>query len=309
MASQDVPEEKTSAPQPDESAGAAPARAEAAAPRAKGVGRKARPAPRSRNASATTAEVEATQEPQAHGITGLATGAAASALSETRQAPSAAEMASPPVPAIGRGETEQRISFVVRLTVDARGQVRRTEVEHAQTNHKATFPNLDIQRLARFMQASIAPPLQETAPSAAPHAQATAPGKDLPAPSFRLVVSSVQVSRADAVGMATLTLGRDADVVVQVRFQLQGAAGAALTAQEPAFEIRVYGHAVSGAAHRLWTTYKAKLVKDVPEYTVQMRAPGLPAGLYRLVTLVTLHTAGKMMSYYEGPLVEVTETP
>jgi hypothetical protein len=53
---------------------------------------------------------------------------------------------------------EQRISFIVRLTVDERGQPLRTEVEHAQSGKKETYPGLDVQRLAAFMKAFIGPP-------------------------------------------------------------------------------------------------------------------------------------------------------
>ena len=42
---------------------------------------------------------------------------------------------------------EQRVSFVVRLTIDEHGQARRTEVEHAKSGKKETFPALDVQRL------------------------------------------------------------------------------------------------------------------------------------------------------------------
>lgn len=53
---------------------------------------------------------------------------------------------------------EQRISFILRLTVDERGQPRRTEVEHAQSGKKETFSGLDVQRLVAFMKACISPP-------------------------------------------------------------------------------------------------------------------------------------------------------
>lgn len=53
---------------------------------------------------------------------------------------------------------EQRISFIVRLTVDERGQPRRTEIEHAQSGKKETFPGLDVQRLVAFMKACISLP-------------------------------------------------------------------------------------------------------------------------------------------------------
>jgi len=53
---------------------------------------------------------------------------------------------------------ERRVTFIVRLTVDERGQPRRTEVEHAQSGKKETFPGLDVQRLAALMKACISPP-------------------------------------------------------------------------------------------------------------------------------------------------------
>jgi hypothetical protein len=67
---------------------------------------------------------------------------------------------------------EQRISFILRLTVDERGQPRRTEVEHAQSSKKETFPGLDVQRLAAFMKACISPPNHpepDDPPSTSPH--------------------------------------------------------------------------------------------------------------------------------------------
>jgi hypothetical protein len=57
---------------------------------------------------------------------------------------------------------EQRISFIVRLTVDERGQPRRTEVEHAKSGKKEAFPGLDVQRLAAFMEACISLPNHPT---------------------------------------------------------------------------------------------------------------------------------------------------
>ena len=55
-------------------------------------------------------------------------------------------------------EAEKRISFILRLTVDERGQPRRTEVEHARSGNKETYPGLDLQRLAAFMEACISLP-------------------------------------------------------------------------------------------------------------------------------------------------------
>jgi len=59
-------------------------------------------------------------------------------------------------------EAEKRISFILRLTVDERGQPRRTEVEHARSGNKETYPGLDLQRLAAFMEACISLPNHPT---------------------------------------------------------------------------------------------------------------------------------------------------
>jgi hypothetical protein len=52
---------------------------------------------------------------------------------------------------------ERRVSFILRVTVDERGRPRRTEIEHAQSGQKETFPGLDVQRLAAFIKQCISP--------------------------------------------------------------------------------------------------------------------------------------------------------
>jgi hypothetical protein len=68
-----------------------------------------------------------------------------------------AENAKPPPTTLGEEGTERRITFIIRLTVDERGQPRRTEIEHAQSGQKEILPDLDVQRLAAFMQKCISP--------------------------------------------------------------------------------------------------------------------------------------------------------
>ena len=81
------------------------------------------------------------------------------ALAEARKAMGAEAENTEPLPtALGGEGAERRVTFIVRLTVDERGQPRRTEVEHAQSGKKETFPGLDVQRLAAFMKACISPP-------------------------------------------------------------------------------------------------------------------------------------------------------
>jgi hypothetical protein len=83
-----------------------------------------------------------------------------SALARARQATGAeAKTMEPPPPTVlGEEGTERRITFILRLTVDEQGQPRRTEIQHAQSGGKETFPGLDVQRLAAFIEACISLP-------------------------------------------------------------------------------------------------------------------------------------------------------
>jgi len=107
--------------------------------------------------AAARAEVE--QERQAWLKIGQARAEAKRALAEARQAMGAEEKnTEPPPTALGEEGAERRVTFIVRLTVDERGQPRRTEVEHAQSGKKETFPGLDVHQLAAFMKACISLP-------------------------------------------------------------------------------------------------------------------------------------------------------
>jgi hypothetical protein len=60
-------------------------------------------------------------------------------------------------PVLPEEGAERRVTFIVRVTVNQRGQPRRTEIEHAQSGQKETFPDLDVQRLAAFIEKCISP--------------------------------------------------------------------------------------------------------------------------------------------------------
>jgi len=55
----------------------------------------------------------------------------------------------------------------------------------------------------------------------------------------------------------------------------------------------------------LVATYTTALAENMLDYSASLRAPGLLPGLYRLVTLVTLHGSAQLIGYHEGPIVEV----
>ena len=205
---------------------------------------------------------------------------------------------------------EQRVSFVVRLTVDEHRQPKRTEIEHPLSGKKETFPSLDAQRMAAFMKACISPPpvsvptpIAELTPT---KAEVAKPEPKMPATT--LTVSSVQVFRADVPDVPALFLTQDEAFLIKVRFQLDGPEALSITANEAPFEMRVYTGEAARGGSSLLKTYRANLVKDVLEYSTQMQVtPGLPTGVHRLFTLVVLYEPVKMINHYEGPIIKVSE--
>jgi hypothetical protein len=117
---------------------------------------------------------------------------------------------------------EQRVSFVVRLTVDERRQPKRTEIEHPLSGKKVSFPSLDAQRMAAFMKACIGPQaVSIPAPSAGlspTKANVVKPNPEMSATT--LTVRDVQVVRRDVSGIPASFLNSDEAFAVQVRFQL-----------------------------------------------------------------------------------------
>ncbi len=150
--------------------------------------------------------------------------------------------------ALGEAGGEKRVSFVVRVTVDERGEPRRTEVEHARSGKKEIFPALDVQRLAAFVKACILP---------APRRMTI---RKFTKRAVSLTVSEVKVFRAKSPGIMTLTLDPDEDFVVQAHFQLQGPDALSLAADEFPYEMKVYANEVTSGQSRLLTNHMANLV-------------------------------------------------
>jgi hypothetical protein len=103
----------------------------------------------------------------------------------------------------------------------------------------------------------------------------------------------------------TLVLSGEEPFGLKARFQLQGPDAQYLTTYATSFEIKVYANEVTSGESRLLTTYSTKLIQDLLEYTAPTRVPGLPHGLYRLFTLVTLSKPIKIGGYHDGPVIQV----
>jgi len=221
---------------------------------------------------------------------------------------SLAENVETPLRRLGEEGAERRVSFIVRLTVDERGDPRRTEIEHTQTRKKESIPALDGERLAAFITSCIsAATIAEPAISqASPSVEVGIPTSEPPRQTSSLTVSDVRVFRTGVPGTMVLTLSQEEAFVVQSRFRFQSAEAVSHSAQESAYEMLVYVNKVGSSESKLLTAYSGNLVRDVLEHTVQTEAPGLSPGIYRLVTLVTLRTPIKAAGYHEGPIVQVS---
>lgn len=204
---------------------------------------------------------------------------------------------------------EQRVSFIVRITVDARGEPQRIQVEHAQSGKREAFPILDGKQLTDFMRAciitTITPESVITPPS--PSVKSGVPNSKLPKETSCLIVSDVQVLHPGDTGTLAWSLNAEEDFVVQASFQLQGPDVHSLAAEEFAYEVKVYANKIASKESKLLATYHRNLVKDDLEYTVQTEVPGLSSGPYCLVTVVTLDPPKQLAGYHEGPIIKVVD--
>jgi hypothetical protein len=206
-----------------------------------------------------------------------------------------------------RPAREMRVSFIVQLMVDEHGQPRRTEIEDAKSGRKQNFVGLDGERLVAFMKACISPATipEHAIPPTPPPEQAKAPTPEPLEPKASLVVSDVRVFHPGEPDSMTLILTSEKTFVVQAHFQLQGPEASSLTAQESSYEMNVYAEELASGESKLLTTYSAKLIQDVLEYKAPAEVPGLPPGLYRLFTLVTLDAPIKVVGYHDGLIIQV----
>jgi multidrug efflux pump subunit AcrA (membrane-fusion protein) len=211
------------------------------------------------------------------------------ALSEVEKTMEAEGEKIAPLPAeTGEKGAEQRISFILRQTVSEQGKLGRAEVEHAQSGKKKSFPALDIQGVAAFMEACIGTPIVP---------ESTQP--------FSMVVSDVQAFRIADPSVKISVLDSGEPFVVQTRIKLQGYEAPSVTAHESPYEIEIYAREETSRKSKLLNSYRTKLVKDKLEYTVPIEAPGLPAGVYSMLTVATLKEPVNTVSHFERPILNV----
>jgi hypothetical protein len=124
-------------------------------------------------------------------------------------------------------------------------------------------------------------------------------------PKSSLTISGVRVFRPRSPGVTTLTLNREEGFVVEARFQLQGSAVPSLGAQGSPYEMKVYVSEVTSGKYQLLTTSSVTLIQGGLEYAALASVSGLPSGLYRLFTLVTVGEPREVAGHYDGPIIRV----
>lgn len=207
----------------------------------------------------------------------------------------------------GEDGGKRRLSFFVRIMLDERGEPRRTEIEYMQTvqdnvqqRQYKNFNTLNGDQLVAFMRSCI-PPLNP--PAASP--PQPIPPPDLPLGRFDLGISDPRVFKKNAGDAATLSLHRDEDFVIGIGFELRGEEGAFGWLQDSDYEISVYADEIGGSRQQLIASSHGHFQKDTRDYRARIEAEGLPAGVYRLVTLVTIPGPAMRKGYVEGPIILV----
>jgi hypothetical protein len=201
----------------------------------------------------------------------------------------------------------KRVSFIVRLTVDKISQPGRTEIEHVPSGRKQNFPSLEPVRLITFMKACIGPERisEDVIPSTNTPEELITSISASAEPRASLIVSDVQVFYRGNPDFMTMMLTPEEPFILQAHFQINLPNAQALTFQESSFETKIYVSEISNGNSQLLKTYSAKLIQDVFNYTVPMDVDGLPLGLYRLLTVVTLHKPIKLVGFYGRTFIHI----
>jgi hypothetical protein len=216
------------------------------------------------------------------------------------------------VPSTGKEEemAEERISFVVRLTVDEMGRPRRTAIEHAESRKKDTSPGLDLERLGSFMKNFIKTTsekgLRESAKAHPEGPEPKGPEKKI-GRALWISISEVQAYPLGAQDFVPLAFDPEQELVVEACFELKGQEATALTAKEPPYEMTVYVQDVSRGSTSAVTSSRDNLVQGELAYTPQIEVSDLMPGLYRLMTFISVLSPEPMRAHYEGPVIQVGE--
>lgn len=201
----------------------------------------------------------------------------------------------------------RRISFVVRLIVGEHGKPLRTEIEQVESSRKQNFLGLDGERLVAFMKAYIDPIIipKDAFDTVSSLEGLTTPQSGLISSKSSLIVSDVQVFRMEDLDNSTLYIPPNEPFIMQVRFLIQGLEAKTLTAKESSFKLKVYANEIFTGKSKLLRTYSATPIRNMLEYTAPVEVHGLSPGIYRLFTIILLHTTPIFAGFYGKTIIQV----
>lgn len=200
---------------------------------------------------------------------------------------------------------EQRVSFVLRLTVDEQGHTKRTEIEHAQSGKKDVFPTLNVDRLLGFINSCIIP--LELAELVTPQVsketikEANEPKKQ----ATQIAIEGLQTECINDYDRDAAVFEADKAFLIRTSFKLQGVEPHPSIYKSEAYEIMVYACGIDQKLYTQLARYTSNLVEGVFDYTAQMKVPGLSSGLYRLSTLVKIKEPINAVGFYDGTILQI----
>jgi hypothetical protein len=192
---------------------------------------------------------------------------------------------------------EHRLTFIVRLMLDERGEPRRTEIEDMKKIRKESFHALNGDQLAAFMRSFLQPVAVAT----------TERPREIPVPEaageiYTMKIIEPQILDRESGDAIPLSVRAGEAFTTQAKFHIQPTEDSPGEIHGSDYEISVYANEIGGNHSQLVASSYGRLQENTLDYTARMEAPGLSPGVYRLVTLVTLHTPTSTTGHYEGPI-------
>jgi hypothetical protein len=107
--------------------------------------------------------------------------------------------------------------------------------------------------------------------------------------------------------LVTIAHAAPTDVAIETTLQLSGADAIKLTQQKAEFQAAWYARRLAGDGSFTLNTSTIQLAENQLQYALKTVASRLPAGLYRLTTVVTFPAHRHLMAYYQGPIIQISE--
>lgn len=184
------------------------------------------------------------------------------------------------------------ILFALRVWLNKQGRPERTVLQHHHSQRRKSVLDLDLQGLVPFIEEFMSLPVAPV-PTAAPEPPH---------------IAEVRASRAGERSNTILRLEPGEAFEVNVRFWMRDEDLISLTPQGPDYQVRIYAIEVTSGISRPLATHPGHLSPDRTYYDPLIAVPGLPPGVHRLLTVVTVQLPGEMLDRYDGPLIRVEGT-